>query len=216
MEVHIVEFTTGDGFQDDVGCGVGGKPQEADAAFLLQLAGGGHATVLLQRPAQKLPVIDPVQREEIDVLQTQILHRPIKCLEELPGAGHRGHLGLDDDFVPRQRGQDAPQLHFRGAIAARCFDMVNPPVESPMDDGLQIVLIFGRNVSGWDILPFKLVTHAAAGINGQAEFGPAKTSVFHAENLCHGSRRRAMAEAGVTAISIMQRRQAKAWTPTMP
>ena len=69
VDIDVIKFVGGDRVEDDVRRGVGGKAEEADAAFLLQFAGGGHAAVFPDGPIQQLAVVDAVQREQINVVQ---------------------------------------------------------------------------------------------------------------------------------------------------
>ena len=46
VQVDVIELAAVDRLEDDVGGGVGGEAEEADAALLLELARRGHAAVL--------------------------------------------------------------------------------------------------------------------------------------------------------------------------
>ena len=86
-------------------------------------------------------MVDTVERQEIDVVQPQILHRSVERAKKVLWVGHGGDLRLDDDPVARKRWEDAPELHFRGAVTAGGLDVVDPEVDSAVDRGLQIGLV---------------------------------------------------------------------------
>ena len=179
VEIYVVELAGVDGFEDEIGRGVGGEPDETAPALLLELARGIEASALFDGPIEQLPVVDPMERQQIDVIQLQVGHRFLERGEEVPGSSVGCDLGLDDDFVAGQGGEQVPQLHFGGAIAARGFNVVDAEFEGAMDGGLKVGLVVGRNFGRRHILPLELIAHAAAGKDGHLEFSAAETTVFH-------------------------------------
>ena len=73
MNVQVIEFTAVHHLENDVGGRVCGEADVANETAALQLARGGQAAVLLQRPFKKLPVVDAVQREEVNVVKPQVV-----------------------------------------------------------------------------------------------------------------------------------------------
>ncbi len=109
VEVDVIEFVRGDGVQDDVRGRVGGKADEPDAAFALEFARGGEAAVLSQREIEQLPVVDAVQREQINVVELQILHRFVERLRGNPSGSSRGATLVWTMILSRGRvGSTAP------------------------------------------------------------------------------------------------------------
>ena len=51
-----------------------GKPEEADAAFLLEFTPRGQAAVLAERVVQQLAIVDAVQRQQVHMIEPQIFH----------------------------------------------------------------------------------------------------------------------------------------------
>ena len=105
----------------------------------------------------------------------------IEGLQKIGGALHRRDLGLDDDFVAREFGEDAAELHF--GRAARGFDVVDAEFDGAVDAGFEIFLVFGGDVLGVNVLPFELVTHPAAGDDRHGKFRASESSIFHAARL---------------------------------
>src|SRR2546428_9610694 len=103
----------------------------------------------------------------------------------MPGARLRWDLGLDDDLLARKRRQNAAELHFRGAVAARGFDVVDAELDRAADGGFEVFLVFLRNLPWIDVLPSELVTHSAAGKDGHLQFGAAEASIFHRRERCY-------------------------------
>ena len=107
MQVHVVELPAVDGVEDNVGGGMSGEADEAGAAFLLELARGGQAAAFAERELEELAVIDAVQRQQVHVIQPQILERRVERAQEFLGGGLGSDLGLDDDFLAGQSGEEA-------------------------------------------------------------------------------------------------------------
>ena len=84
-----------------------------------------------------------------------------------------------------KRRENAAQLHFRRAVAAGGFDVVDAQFERAVDGGLEVRLVLRRDFFRLHILPFELVAHAAAGKDGHRQFGAAKASVFHQPQFLH-------------------------------
>ena len=76
------------------------------------------------------------------MIQLQIVHRLVRnVLRKSFGVLHRRDLGLHDDFIARQGGQDGAELHLRRAVAARGFNMVDAEFDGAMDGGFEIFLV---------------------------------------------------------------------------
>ena len=88
----------------------------------------------------------PCSDKQIHVVQLQVIHRGLESLEEFLRRGAGRDLGLDDHLVARQFGQDVAELHFRGAVAARGFDVVDAQFERAMDGRFEVCLVVARDV----------------------------------------------------------------------
>ena len=179
VQVDVIEFAAVHRLQNDVCGGVRGKADEPAAALPLQLPRRLQAAARLQRPVEQLAVVDAVQREQVHMVQLQVSHRSLERLQKLRGRRLRRDLRLHDHLVARQLGQQCAELHLRRAVAARRLNVVDAQRERAVDAGLEIFLVRARDVRRRHILPFVLVTHPAAGDDGQLEIGPAKAAIFH-------------------------------------
>ena len=91
----------------------------------------------------------------------------------------RRDLGLHDDFVAGQGRQDVAELHFGRAVAARGLEMIDPKLKRATDCGFEVFLVLFRDLLRFDIPPFVLIAHSAAGNHRHTDFGFAEASVFH-------------------------------------
>ncbi len=183
VKIHVIEFAARDGFENHIGRRMRGKSDEPHAPFALQLPCGGQCAVFLQGPVQELAVVDSMQRQQVHVLQPKVFERGLERVEKFLRGGPRRHFGLDDDFVARQRRQDVAKLHFRCAVAAGGFDMIDAKLHGAVDGGLEVLLIFAGNVLRVHVLPLELVAHAPAGNHGHGQSSPAKATVFHGRTI---------------------------------
>src|SRR5712691_7328138 len=99
MDVQVVEFAAVNGFEDNIGRGMRREAKEPDSPRFLKLASGGDASAFAKRVFQKLPVVDAVQAEQVNVVQPQVLHRSIESAEKFLGCLFGTDFGLDDDFI---------------------------------------------------------------------------------------------------------------------
>src|SRR3954471_4412538 len=157
-----------------------GEAQVSNSALPLKFSGCRHTPIFLKRPFEKSSVVDSMEREQLDALETEVLHGRFKSAQELRRILEWSNLRLHDHLLSRQAGQDASELHLRGAITTRRLEMIDPQLQGPVDGRFQIVLILGGNVAGWHVLPLILITHSPAGENGHLQPGAAKTAVLHA------------------------------------
>jgi len=162
VEVDVVELAGIDGGTDDAHRAVGAETDEPATAFFLELPGHVEAAAFADGPIQRFGVVDAVQTEQVHVIQPKILHGFFKRGAEFLWVGHRRNFGLDDDFFAGQFGQHIAKLHFRGAVAARGFDVVNAEFEGLMNAGFEIGLVVRRNLVRLDIFPTVLIPHPAA------------------------------------------------------
>src|ERR1043165_2672373 len=138
---------------------------------------------LFRSVVQKLAVVDSVEREQVHVIEPQILERGLEGLQKFLRAFLRANFGLYDDLIAGEAGENTTQLHLRRAVAARRFDVVYSQLERAVDRGLEIGLVFGRGFFGRNVLPLELVAHPATGEDGHLQLGAAKAAVFHPPNL---------------------------------
>ena len=179
MQIDVIKPPALHRFKNDVGRRMSRKADMSRAPLLLQIAGRRKASVLLERPSEQFTIVNSVQRKQINVVETQILHRSLKNLQKLPRVRLRRDFGLHDDFVARQFRQDRSELHLRSAVAARGFDVIYSQFQRPMNGGLQIGLIVCGNFAGSDILPFELVPHPPAGNDRHRQFRSTKPPISH-------------------------------------
>ena len=118
MQIDVIKLPALHRIKNDIGGGVSRKADETDTPLLLQAAGGGDAAVLLKRPPEQFAVVNAVQREQIDVIEAQIVHGRFKDFQKLPCVRLRRDFGLNNDFFARQPGEHPAELHFRSAVAA--------------------------------------------------------------------------------------------------
>ena len=106
VQVDVIEFTAADAIQNNVRGGVRGEPDEATATLALQLLRRFQAAAFAYRPVEQFPVVDPVQRQQIHVIQLQVGHGFLKRLQEFPGICARRHFGLNNQFLTGERWQN--------------------------------------------------------------------------------------------------------------
>jgi len=84
------------------------NPTNRTRPSFLQASGSGQAPVLLEGPIQQWTVIDAVQRQQIDILQPKVIHRPLEDFDKFGRLGLRGHLGLDHHLERGNLGSKRP------------------------------------------------------------------------------------------------------------
>ena len=95
----------------------------------------------------------------------------------------RRDFGLHDDFFAGQSRENVAKLHFRSAVAARRFNVIDAEFQCAMNCGFEVLLVFGGNFLWVNVLPFELVPHSTAGKNGHGDFSATKATILHAPNL---------------------------------
>jgi hypothetical protein len=97
---------------DDTDRSMRGKADEAAAAFIAETLGRLETPARADCPVELFLVVDPVDAEQVDILQLQPLKRVDDIAVKLHRIRIRAHLGLDDQLVARQSWQILAQLAF--------------------------------------------------------------------------------------------------------
>src|SRR4051794_9511421 len=192
MEIHIIELPGLNRFQNDVCRGVRRESEKPNPPFPLQLPRGRHTAILLQRPLQELAMIDPVQRQQINMVESEILHRLVERPQELLWIFEWRHFRLYNDLFPWQTRKHAPELHLRTPVATSGFDMVDAQLHRPMNRRFEIRLILRRDLPRRHILPLVLVPHASAREDWHPQLGAAKATVLHLHRYATNAQLRAI------------------------
>src|SRR5207237_5509245 len=122
-----------DRIDDEVGRGMRAEADEAAATLTLEPARGFETASFFQRPAEKLRVVDAVEREQIDVIELQVAHRFFERRHEFLRRREWPDLRLHDHFLARQLWQNPTELHFAAPVSARGLDVINAELERAQD-----------------------------------------------------------------------------------
>jgi hypothetical protein len=96
----------------------------------------------------------PCKRKQIHVVQLQVIHRGLESLEKFLRVA-RGVTLVCTMILSRGNLAARAQLHFRRAVAARRFDVVDAQFQRAMDARLQVGLVGARDVLRRHVLPFE-------------------------------------------------------------
>src|SRR5262245_22420970 len=69
MNIDVIESSTVHSLKNNISRRMSGKPDKSDAALLLQLASSLQTSFRLQRMVQQFAIINPMQRQQIDIVQ---------------------------------------------------------------------------------------------------------------------------------------------------
>jgi hypothetical protein len=185
VEIDIIEAAVAlvaNAAEDLFGRGVRGKADVAREALFLERARRGKAPSIAagaQSVGQGLLVVDSMERQQVDIRQTQPLQGFIEMAKENGGIFVRDDLGLDNQLFAWKRGKDQSQLPLGGTIAAGRFNMGDADVHGATDDRFEVHLFFRRNLGKRHILPLVLVAHAPAGKDRHGQTGASEASILH-------------------------------------
>ncbi len=126
---------------------------------------------LVGRLAEDLLVVDAVQVEVVDVVDTQGRHRGLELLHEGVVRVPRASLGGEVDIAAVNSLEGVTEQLLAGAIASGCFEMVDPCLDRPVDHGCTHVRVVAH------------VAHQAERKDGDPHLGSAETTVLHAASI---------------------------------
>ena len=104
MKVDVIESVRRNRFLNNVWRGMRRKADVSCSPPFFQFVGGFETAALAKGPVKKFPVVDPVDGEQIDVVQPKIFHGSIKGIVEFLLRRKGGHLGLNHHLFAGQFG----------------------------------------------------------------------------------------------------------------
>ncbi len=140
---------------------------------------GLQAAAGLDRPLAYLAVVDAVEGQQVDFLRGEPFAGFLEAGQELLARFRRSDLGLQDDPVAGQLGQDQADLIFARAVPAGGFDVYHAGLDGAVQAGGEVGLLVVGDLVGFVGLPGRLESHPAGGQNGHVQFGLAKASILH-------------------------------------
>src|SRR5262252_5458240 len=99
MNIHVVETAAVDRIKNNVGRRMRRKTHKTAAAFTLQFARRFETATWFKSISQMVSIVDPMKREQIHIIELEIIHRLAERLDEITRVRFGRDLGLHDQLL---------------------------------------------------------------------------------------------------------------------
>ncbi len=123
--------------------------------------------------------VDPVNAQQIDVVEVEERQRSIEGFEKVFGGVFDDDFGLDNQAIAGEERKNFAQLDFGGTVGTGGFDVSDPEINGTANCGFEIFLVGFGNLFFGEIAPGVLVPHSATGKDGHLQVGTSEAAVLH-------------------------------------